>query len=226
MSAAVALDRARSRRAAVLARLPRPDQPDRRHRQRAGSAGGEAERRGNQDLRARSDQEERARPPRPGCNSAGSPSAPPARSTAQIDLGDAENMARAFLEDDKTKLAWNLPRVLLPKNRVKLLLNMLIIAGQTIPRGGTLTVDPVGEGETMGFRIDRGRAQCPHPAGGAGAARGHVGERIGRRPRDPAVLHRPAGARLRPQGRAQARGRRDRGGDAVVARSAGCPCRA
>ena len=33
-----------------------------------------------------------------------------------------------FIEDDKTKLAWNLPRVLLPKNRVKLLLNMLIIA--------------------------------------------------------------------------------------------------
>ncbi len=74
-------------------------------------------------------------------------------STAQIDLGDAQSMARAFIEDDKTKLAWNLPRVLLPKNRVKLLLNMLIIAGQTIPRGGVLTVDPIGEGEAMGFRI-------------------------------------------------------------------------
>jgi histidine phosphotransferase ChpT len=73
--------------------------------------------------------------------------------TAQIDLGDAENMARAFIEDDKTKLAWKLTRVLLPKNRVKLLLNMLIIAGQTIPRGGTLTVDLVGEGEAMGFRV-------------------------------------------------------------------------
>jgi histidine phosphotransferase ChpT len=74
-------------------------------------------------------------------------------STAQIDLGDAQNMARAFIEDDKTKLTWNLPRALLPKNRVKLLLNMLIIASQTIPRGGVLTVDPIGEGETMGFRI-------------------------------------------------------------------------
>ncbi len=72
---------------------------------------------------------------------------------AQIDLGDAQAMARGFLEDDKTKLTWNLARVLLPKNRVKLLLNMLIIAGQTIPRGGMLTVDPIGEGETMGFRI-------------------------------------------------------------------------
>ena len=72
---------------------------------------------------------------------------------AQIDLGDAESVARGFLEDDKTKIAWNLPRLLLPKNRVKLLLNLLLLAGQTIPRGGTLTVDPIGEGDGMGFRI-------------------------------------------------------------------------
>lgn len=72
---------------------------------------------------------------------------------AQIDLGDAQNMARGHLEDDKTKIVWNLPRLLLPKNRVKLLLNMLIVAQQTIPRGGTLTIDPVGEGESLSFRI-------------------------------------------------------------------------
>lgn len=72
---------------------------------------------------------------------------------AQIDVGDAEKIARGFLEDGKTKIAWNLPRLLLPKNRVKLLLNMLLIAGQAIPRGGVLTVDPVGEGETMGFKV-------------------------------------------------------------------------
>ena len=74
-------------------------------------------------------------------------------SVAQIDLGDAEGTARGFLDDDKTKLTWNLPRILLPKNRVKLLLNLLIVASQTIPRGGTLTVDPIGEGDSMGFRI-------------------------------------------------------------------------
>ena len=72
---------------------------------------------------------------------------------AQIDLGDAESITRGFLEDEKTKVAWNLPRALLPKNRVKLLLNLLLIAGQAIPRGGSLTVDPVGSGDTMGFKI-------------------------------------------------------------------------
>ena len=74
-------------------------------------------------------------------------------SGAQIDLGDAQNMAKGHIEDGKTTIAWNLPRLLLPKNRVKLLLNMMVIAQQTIPRGGTLTVDPVGEGETMSFRV-------------------------------------------------------------------------
>jgi histidine phosphotransferase ChpT len=72
---------------------------------------------------------------------------------AQIDLGDAQTMARGHLEDGKTTIAWNLPRLLLPKNRVKLLLNMLVIAQQTIPRGGVLTIDPIGEGDGMGFRI-------------------------------------------------------------------------
>ena len=73
--------------------------------------------------------------------------------SAQIDLGDAQNIAKGHFEDGKITLAWNLPRLLLPKNRVKLLLNLLVIAQQTIPRGGMLTVDPLGEGETMGLQI-------------------------------------------------------------------------
>jgi len=71
----------------------------------------------------------------------------------QIDLGDAQKVARGHLEDAKTKITWNLPHMLLPKNRVKLLLNMMVIAQQAIPRGGELVIDPLGEGETMGFRI-------------------------------------------------------------------------
>jgi len=72
---------------------------------------------------------------------------------AQIDTGDAEKVARGLIEDERFKVAWNLPRVLLAKNRVKLLLNMLLLAAQAIPRGGQLVVDPVGEGDATGFRI-------------------------------------------------------------------------
>ncbi len=63
---------------------------------------------------------------------------------AQIDLGDAEKVARGLLEDNKTTLVWNLPRELLAKNRVKLVLNMLLIAAGAVSRGGTLIVDPRG----------------------------------------------------------------------------------
>src|SRR5438477_2152877 len=72
---------------------------------------------------------------------------------ASIDLGDAEGVARGMLEDEKTKLTWSLPRVLLPKNRVKLLLNLLLLATGTIPRGGSLTIEGIGEGDAMGFKI-------------------------------------------------------------------------
>lgn len=72
---------------------------------------------------------------------------------AQIDTGDAESVARGFIEDEKVKLTWTLPRIFMGKNRVKLVLNMLIIGGQAIPRGGVLKVEPIGEGENMGFRV-------------------------------------------------------------------------
>ena len=96
---------------------------------------------------------------------------------AQIDLGDAEKVARGFLETDKLKLGWSLPRLLLAKNRVKLLLNLLLLVSQTIPRGGTLVVDPVGEGETLGFRITatglNARIQTAVPGLLAGDTGGH-----------------------------------------------------
>jgi histidine phosphotransferase ChpT len=83
---------------------------------------------------------------------------------AQIDLGDAQTISRGFLEDEKTKIAWNLPRELLAKNRVKLLLNMLLIAGQAIPRGGQITVDPIGTGDAMSFRVTATGANAKIPA--------------------------------------------------------------
>lgn len=70
---------------------------------------------------------------------------------AQIDTGDAENVARGFIQDDRTGLEWGVPRALLPKNQVKLLLNLLLVAGATIPRGGKIAV--VSEGEGTGFRL-------------------------------------------------------------------------
>jgi histidine phosphotransferase ChpT len=57
-----------------------------------------------------------------------------------IDTGDAEAVAIAFLKNEKPELVWNGQRALLPKNKVKLLLNLLLIANGAIPRGGKITV--------------------------------------------------------------------------------------
>ncbi|HMK80228.1 MAG TPA: histidine phosphotransferase family protein [Xanthobacteraceae bacterium] len=83
---------------------------------------------------------------------------------ASIDTGDAEGVARGMMEDDKVKITWTLPRVLLPKNRVKLLLNLMVLAGGTIPRGGSLTVEPIGQGDTMGFKVTSSGLNARIPA--------------------------------------------------------------
>ena len=59
---------------------------------------------------------------------------------ASIDTGDAEAVTRGLLSDDKVKLDWQAARVLMPKNHVKLILNLCLIAIAAIPRGGVITV--------------------------------------------------------------------------------------
>jgi len=70
---------------------------------------------------------------------------------ASIDLGDAEQVARGMFQDEKVRLSWNAPRALLPKNRVKLLLNLLVIATNAVPRGGTIDVTVTGDAEASEF---------------------------------------------------------------------------
>jgi histidine phosphotransferase ChpT len=64
-----------------------------------------------------------------------------------IDTGDAEQVARGMIHDDKVKLTWSGPRLLMPKNRVKLMLNLLLIAVSCIPRGGQVALDLSGDGD-------------------------------------------------------------------------------
>ena len=50
-------------------------------------------------------------------------------------------VANAFLANEKPELEWRGARALLPKNKVKLLLNLILVANGGIPRGGKLTVE-------------------------------------------------------------------------------------
>jgi len=70
---------------------------------------------------------------------------------ASIDLGDAEQVARGLFQDDKVAFSWSGPRVLLPKNRVKLLLNLVVLAINAVPRGGSVHVTVTGDAEACEF---------------------------------------------------------------------------
>ena len=58
----------------------------------------------------------------------------------QIDTGDAEAVANAYLKNEKPELEWIVKRALLPKNKVKLVLNLILISIGAIPRGGRIKV--------------------------------------------------------------------------------------
>lgn len=60
---------------------------------------------------------------------------------ASIDTGEAEKAARDFAQaEKKTEVIWSGPRAIIAKNRVKLLLNLFLVAYGSIPRGGSIEV--------------------------------------------------------------------------------------
>jgi histidine phosphotransferase ChpT len=60
---------------------------------------------------------------------------------ASIDTGEAERAAKDFAAaEKKTEVSWVGPRAIIAKNRVKLLLNLFLVAYGAIPRGGNIEV--------------------------------------------------------------------------------------
>ena len=73
---------------------------------------------------------------------------------AEIDLRDAEKVARDFVGGSgKHQVAWQGPTVTLPKNKVKLLLNLVALGAIALPRGGTVNVAIVGTPPAVNFII-------------------------------------------------------------------------
>lgn len=72
---------------------------------------------------------------------------------AEIDLADAEKVATGYMEGEKADFTWVAPRVLMPKNLVKLLLNLVLLANAAVPRGGTIAVVVEGDAAAPRFTI-------------------------------------------------------------------------
>ena len=58
----------------------------------------------------------------------------------EIDTREAEKVSQSFMAGEKAELNWNIEPVLLPKNKVKMLLNLLLISVGSVPRGGEVNV--------------------------------------------------------------------------------------
>jgi histidine phosphotransferase ChpT len=78
---------------------------------------------------------------------------------AHIDLGEAGEIAKAFVGDEKIRLDWQAPRENRPKAEVKLILNMMMLAMAGIPRGGVVTVGV--EGRAFEVTAQGERAKVP-----------------------------------------------------------------
>ena len=72
---------------------------------------------------------------------------------ASIDTGEAQEVVELYMAGEKADMTWSGVRSLVPKNRVKLLLNLVLLALGAVPRGGTLAIALEGEGETATFNI-------------------------------------------------------------------------
>jgi histidine phosphotransferase ChpT len=78
-----------------------------------------------------------------------------ASSTAgtEFDTRECERVARLLFEIEKADLDWQVPLILLPKHKAKLLMNMLLIGAGAVPRGGYVRVAVEGPAGEERFRI-------------------------------------------------------------------------
>lgn len=72
---------------------------------------------------------------------------------ASIDTGEAQEVVEGYMAGEKADYTWEGVRSLVPKNKVKLLLNLIMISLGAIPRGGNVAVEIIGEGDDATFRI-------------------------------------------------------------------------
>ncbi|MEL6750596.1 MAG: histidine phosphotransferase family protein [Pseudomonadota bacterium] len=72
---------------------------------------------------------------------------------ASIDTGEAETVMQLYVEGEKADATWTGERSLVPKNRVKLVLNLFLVALGAVPRGGNIAVTLIGAGDDCTFEL-------------------------------------------------------------------------
>jgi histidine phosphotransferase ChpT len=108
-----------------------------------------------------------------------------ASSTAgtDFDTRECERVAQLLFEIEKADLNWQVPLMLLPKHKAKLLMNMLLIAAMAVPRGGLVTVRVEGPAGNERFAItatsdSEKRQKTLMPSGAEGLLSGNPEEGV------------------------------------------------
>jgi len=98
---------------------------------------------------------------------------------AHIDTGDAENVARAYFSNEKkSEIEWYGERALVAKNKVKLLLNLVLIGLGAIPRGGLVKVEIEDPNDNAVLRVTSTGMKARVPAAFANLLNGTFEEDI------------------------------------------------
>jgi histidine phosphotransferase ChpT len=68
-------------------------------------------------------------------------------------LEDARRLTESLYAREKAKIRWGIEPESLPKDQVKLLVNLVVVAASTIPRGGEVDVGMSRSGDRVGFQL-------------------------------------------------------------------------
>ena len=72
---------------------------------------------------------------------------------AEVDLGDARSVAEGFMGFERANLVWIGERAYVPKNLAKLVLNVMIVANGSVPRGREVRVELTETGAAPRFTV-------------------------------------------------------------------------
>jgi histidine phosphotransferase ChpT len=72
---------------------------------------------------------------------------------AELDLAEVARIMGGLLKGGKTELIWKAHAVNWPKDWAKLLMNVILVASDCLPRGGRVTVETSSETTAPSFRI-------------------------------------------------------------------------
>lgn len=93
---------------------------------------------------------------------------------SEIDLTQAEKVARAVIETGKHTLDWSGPAMTMEKDKVKLLLNMATLALEALPRGGIIRVTIAAEPARTAFEMQCSGEKAKVPGDLAGLLNGGI----------------------------------------------------